>query len=99
MTWNDATRRETRAILEKIPPLSWSAVEGLFRDEDRCTAETDPGQFTQIPDPEDRKFAALAHAADAILISLDDHLLGKPHEIGVLVLSPSEYMAGQWATT
>ena len=98
MIWNDATRRETRSILEKIPPLSWSAVADLFRDEERCTAETDPERFTQISDPDDRKFAALAHASGAILVSRDADLLSNPHRIDVLVLTPSEYMAGQWAT-
>ncbi|MGB2983206.1 MAG: putative toxin-antitoxin system toxin component, PIN family [Candidatus Bipolaricaulia bacterium] len=97
MLWNDETRRETRAILEKIPPLSWDAVAGLFLDEERCVAETDPERFTQIPDPDDRKFAGLAHAAGAILISLDDDLLGRPHKIDLLVLTPSEFLGGQWA--
>ena len=98
MLWNDATKRETRAILEKIPPLSWSAVENLFRDEDRYTEKTEPERFAQIPDPDDRKYAALAHASGAILVSQDDDLLATPHRIDLLVLTPSEYLLERWTT-
>ena len=98
MVWNDATRRETSRIIEKIPPLSWDAAEDLFRDKDRYAQETDPKRFTQIPDPEDREFAALAHATGSILISQDDHLLANPQRIDLLVLTPSDYMSGQWST-
>ncbi len=97
MIWNNATRRETRAILEKIPPLSWDAIADLFQDEDRCVAETSPGRFAHVPDPDDRKFAALAHASGAILISQDSDLLANPHKTDVLVLTPSEYLQEQWA--
>jgi len=93
MAWNDATRQETRAILERIPPLSWQTVEGLFREEGRFRERTAPDRFRQIPDPDDRKFAALAHAAGAILVSLDDDLLSDPHRIAILVLTPSEFVA------
>jgi predicted nucleic acid-binding protein len=98
MIWNDETRRETLSILEKIPPLSWSAVADLFRDEERLDAETHPERFTQIPDPDDRKFAALAHASGAILISQDADLLANPHRIDLLVVTPGEFLSGQWAT-
>ena len=87
MIWNSATQQETRSILEKIPPLSWEAVADLFRQEYRVEAKARP--FSQIPDPEDRKFARLAHAGGAILISQDAHLL---------VLSPSEFLSGSWKT-
>jgi predicted nucleic acid-binding protein len=98
MIWNDSTRRETRRILEQIPPLSWSAVADLFRNEERLAAETNPERFTQIHDPDDRKFAALAHASGAILISQDAHLLAAPHRIDLLVVTPGEFLSGQWAT-
>jgi len=97
MIWNDATRRETRSVLEMIPPLSWRAVECLFRDEDRYAREADASRFQQIPDPEDRKFAALAHATGSILVSLDEDLLAEPHRIAILVLTPSELATGEWA--
>lgn len=98
MIWNDETRKETRSILEKIPPLSWTAVADLFRNEERLDAETRPERFTQIPDPDDRKFAALAHASGAILISQDTDLLATPHRIDLLVVTPGEFLSGQWAT-
>ncbi len=99
MNWNDATRRETRSILERIPPLSWSAVADVFRHEDRHSGEADTSQFAQIPDPEDRKFAALAHATGSILISQDEDLLAEPHRVDVLVLTPSEFLSGQWTSS
>jgi predicted nucleic acid-binding protein len=99
MTWNEATRQEIRTILEKIPPLSWSSVSTLFREENRYVESTNPGSFLQIPDPEDRKFVALAHAAGAILISQDAHLLADPHRLDVLVLTPREFRSGAWGTS
>jgi len=96
MIWNSATRHETRSILEKIPPLSWEAVAGLFRQEDRVDVEARDESFPQIPDPEDRKFARLAHAVGAILISQDKHLLAQPHRMDLLVLTPREFLSGSW---
>jgi len=98
MIWNDATQRETRSVLEMIPPLSWRAVEGLFRDENRFARATDASRFQQISDPEDRKFAALAHATGSILISQDADLLAHPYRFDVLVLTPSEFATGEWAS-
>lgn len=76
MVWNDATRREIERILQRIPPLRAQPLAELFRAADWFSAETHPERFADIPDPDDRKFAALAHAAGAILISNDEHLLG-----------------------
>ena len=53
MVWNEATRRETRAILERIPPLSWRAFEDLFDTAGMYAGKTRPDRFTQIQDPED----------------------------------------------
>jgi predicted nucleic acid-binding protein len=75
MIWNDATRRETERIMRKIPPLRGFPIDELFRPENRFEGVTHPEQFAGVPDPDDRKFAALAHAAGAILISNDAHLL------------------------
>ncbi len=96
MIWNEATRRETRAILDKIPPLSWDEVADLFRDETRWSMKTHPARFGQIPDSTDRKFAALAHASGAILVSQDDDLLAHPERIDVLVLTPGEFLSERW---
>jgi len=96
MVWNEATRQETRAILERIPPLSWPSFEKLFDPASEYTGPVDPERFGSVPDPEDRKFAALAHATGAILISADDDLLANPHRLDVLVLSPGEFLSGSW---
>lgn len=83
MAWSDATRAETRRILDRIPPLAWAPVEGLFRMEDRVEVEVDEARWAGVPDPEDRKFAALAMAADAVLVSSDRHLLDHVPELEV----------------
>jgi uncharacterized protein len=91
MVWNDATRREIERILHQIPPLRANAVADLFRPADRFTGPTRAERFAEIPDPDDRKFAALAHAAGATLISNDEHLLGHRNRMGLTVLTPSEF--------
>lgn len=91
MVWNEATRREILAILRRIPPLSHEEAADLFRPQDHFSAPTFPEHFEIIADPDDRKFAALAHAAGATLISRDEHLLSDRAHLGVTVLTPQEY--------
>ena len=91
MVWNDATRRETLGVLRRIPPLSEYNVDEFFRQEEQFAMTTFPEQFTIIPDPDDRKFAALAHAAGAILVSRDEHLLRHRNQLDVTILTPQEY--------
>ena len=93
MLWCDATRAETRTVLSKIPPLSWPAVEELFREEDRVQGHPDEGGLEWVTDPDDRKFAALARATGAVLVSNDDHLLAGRDEASIVVLTPGEYRA------
>jgi predicted nucleic acid-binding protein len=88
MVWDDSTRQEIEHIIGKIPPLRAAAGARLFRPADRFTGPTHPERFAFIPDPDDRKFAALADAAGAILISSDDHLLAHRDRMGVPVLAP-----------
>jgi predicted nucleic acid-binding protein len=90
MMWNDATRREIEMIVRKIPPLRSFRVESFFRAADRYTKPTQPEQFTFIPDPDDRKFAALSNAVNAVLISSDEHLLAH-RKNDVNVLTPGEF--------
>ena len=47
----------------------------LFEAGYEFTGEVTPEAFNAITDPDDRKFAALAAAADVELVSQDDHLL------------------------
>jgi predicted nucleic acid-binding protein len=91
MIWNDQTRNETQHILSKIPPVSWSGVAELFREEDRYDGETSPEKFDYIPDADDRKFAALSSATGAVLITNDDHLLSNRDRAGLEILTPREY--------
>jgi predicted nucleic acid-binding protein len=92
MVWNDETRRETQHILERIPPLSWSSVVELCREENRYRGKTAPEKFGHIPDPDDRKFAALAEATGAVLLTNDEHLLGIRDEASINnILTPAEY--------
>jgi predicted nucleic acid-binding protein len=95
MVWNDATRREIERIVDRIPPLRGQAVEQLFRPADRFTGPTHPERFAEIPDPDDRKFAALADAAGAVLISNDEHLIGYRERMNPTVLTPSEFWKRQ----
>jgi predicted nucleic acid-binding protein len=91
MAWNDATRQESERIIRKIPPLRQLDVGQLFRGSDRVTAATHPERFAIVADPDDREFAALAHAAGATLISNDDHLLSCRDELPVTVLTAAAF--------
>jgi uncharacterized protein len=94
LVWDDATRRETEAVFRQIPRLEWATVAPLFRPEWEFKGETHPERFGHVPDAEDRKFAALAAASGALLVSNDRHLLahnGTGFEVG----TPAEAVA-QW---
>ena len=93
LVWDEPTRDETRAVLGRIPRLSWQEVADLFRAEAEFTGGTRPGDFDRIADPADRKFAALAAAADCTLVSSDRHLLDHRGTLGVPVLTPGELMS------
>ena len=91
MIWTDATRGEIEHVIGRIPALRGQSVAELFRPEDRYAAATDPEAFAAVPDPDDRKFAALANAAGATLISSDQHLLGHRGPLALTVLTPADF--------
>lgn len=94
LVWDTATRRETKMIIDKIPPLSWPFFAGLFHEDDRFDGLLETARFGHVPDPEDRKFAALAHAARATLVTSDDDLLATRDEsLSPLVLTPREFVS------
>lgn len=93
LVWNDATRRENEAVLRRIPPLDWNEFSSLFGPAGKFQGETGPDQFGQIQDPEDRKFAALAAAAGATVISADAHLLSCRDELPIAVLTAREFLS------
>ena len=92
LVWNQETYRETRHILQKIPPLSWTSIADLFHEENHYREPTHPEYFHHVLDPEDRKFAALAAQVGVVLISLDQHLLIGREQSPVPVLTPSEFV-------
>lgn len=92
LVWDWATYEETEYILRKIPPLSWDNVAPLFREENRYTGTTEPEHFRHVADPADRKFAALAEATGATLISMDEHLLVDRVQAAVPILTPREFL-------
>jgi 5-carboxymethyl-2-hydroxymuconate isomerase/predicted nucleic acid-binding protein len=92
LVWNDATRREIEYVVHKIPPISFEPFAALFRPEDRYEGETHPERYGHVPDPDDRKFLALAEAAGATVITQDDHLLAGRERAQVPVLRPGEFL-------
>lgn len=91
LVWNEATRRETEAVLRQIPPLSWQRWTGLFHEQDRFQGDTDPQHFAYVADPDDRKFAALAAATGATLVTNDEHLLEHREGAGLDIRSPARF--------
>src|SRR5690348_757263 len=94
MVWNEETRAETEYILTKIPRVSWSDAAELFREEERWEGETRPERFEFVADVSDRKFAALAAAAGAVLITNDEHLLSANGREGLEAVRPREWERG-----
>jgi len=92
LAWDPPTRQETRQVLERIPPLNWSEVEPLFAQGRRFDDAPPHPAFARISDPADRKFAALALAAGAVLVSSDRHLLSVRDDLPVTVRTPAEYL-------
>lgn len=93
LVWSQATRAETRSVFRQIPPLDWELVTGYFRPDGERFAEPRECGFSQIADPDDRPFAALAAAADAVLVTNDDHLLSVRGTLDMEVRTPGEFVA------
>ena len=93
LIWNKPTRRETEMILRRIPRLNWEKFADLFRPEAEFTGPVHPEAFDFIPDPDDRKFAALSAAANAPLITNDDHLLAHRDKTSIQIQTPREFLA------
>jgi predicted nucleic acid-binding protein len=90
MVWDDATRGEIEHVMRQIPRLSWTRIADLFR----FSGSTHPEEFGFVPDPADRKFAALADAAQVPLVTSDAGLLKAGGQMKVGVLKPSEFAVG-----
>jgi predicted nucleic acid-binding protein len=90
LVWNRSTQAESKAIIEQIPPLVWKQFSNLFSPEWEFQGETHLENFIEIEDPDDRKFAALAAATQATLISNDEHLLSVRNQLKIRILTPKE---------
>jgi uncharacterized protein len=95
LVWNQPTRRETKAILQRIPRLDWHTVADLFVPEGEFTGSVEPGAFTAIADADDRKFVALSAAANAPLVTNDKLVLAQRNNIGIEIATPRDFLAGQ----
>jgi predicted nucleic acid-binding protein len=93
LIWNQPTRRETEMILRRIPHLDWQTVADLFMPEEELTGPVDPAAFTMIADPDDRKFAALAAAANVPLVTSDKLVLAQRGKIGIEIVTPRDFLA------
>jgi len=89
LIWHELTLAETRYQLEKIPPLDWEPVATLFRSRNELRDDLPLVDYAFIADPDDRKFAALAEKADALLVTSDEHLLSAAAYLNVPVLTPA----------
>jgi predicted nucleic acid-binding protein len=94
LVWHARTQAEARRILTRVPRLGWAPVAALFRAEDEHPAplDTEAAVFAIIPDAADRKFAALAMATGAVVVSADDDLLGVRDHLPVAVRRPREML-------
>ena len=91
MVWDNGTRGEIEHVLASIPGLSKADAGRLFMEEAHFSGRTHPENFGHVPDHTDRKFAALADATGATLISSDDDLLGGRSRANVEILTPVEF--------
>ena len=94
LVWDRDTRRETEAVLRRIPRLSWERFAPLFTGagEHAGAGAVAPESFRFIADPGDRKFAALSAASGSVLITNDAHLLAHRGRLGLRVMTPSEFV-------
>jgi predicted nucleic acid-binding protein len=93
LVWDGPTRGESASLLRRIPPISWEDFESLFDAKDRFDEPVDPSGFESVPDLEDRKFAALAEAAGATLVTLDAHLLEAGLGKRMRVVTPRTFLS------
>lgn len=92
LLWNEPTRQEIRAVVERIPTPSWRQFAALFHEENRYEGKTSPGKIDYVPDPADRHFAALAMAAKPVLITNGEDLLGHRDPVGAYVMTPEAFV-------
>ena len=92
LIWDQATSRETKKIINQIPPLSWAKFQPLFQKNHQFQGITHPEKFGIVEDHDDRKFAALADTSKTALVTNDDHLLSVKNKLNINIFTPSEYI-------
>lgn len=92
LVWNGPTRGEIEAIVRRIPVLSNRLIEAVFLEANHFKGTIGLDGFAYVADPADRKFAALAVAADVPLVTNDQHLLVWRDRIPTQVMTPGEWM-------
>ena len=95
VVWNAATRRESERIVRRIPPIARSDVLDVFLPHGELTEAVDESAFAFIEDPDDRKFAALACATHATLLTQDAHLLSARDRLSCAVMTPRALLIGE----
>jgi hypothetical protein len=83
--------RGDRARHPADPAIVVDAHRGPVSHNDRFGGSTHPEAFGFVPDPADRKFAALADAVQVPLVTSDAGLLNAAGQMAVRVLKPSEF--------
>lgn len=92
LVWNEATRSEAKAVLGRIPRLSWDDASALFTPAGEFAGPIFPDAFPQVADPNDRKFAALGAATGCPVVTSDDHLLAHRDSFSFAVLTPASFV-------
>ncbi|WP_412062803.1 putative toxin-antitoxin system toxin component, PIN family [Rubrivirga sp. IMCC45206] len=88
--WSPATRAEGLAVLGRIPPLRGLDPDGLFPPAGRIDGPLASDRYPSIPGETDRRFAALADAHGAVLVTLDAPLLDGALAHGLDARRPSQ---------
>jgi len=91
LIWDAETRRETRRIVERIPPLDWDDFADLYNRANRYIGDLPLERCTIVDGPLDRHFAALADAAGAPLVTNDSDLLDVRDRLAPAVATPAEF--------
>lgn len=93
LVWHETTLAETQRIVGKIPRISFRAIAPLFAAPAKYEDSLDLDAVSVVPDPEDRKFAALAVQSGAPLVSSDDDLLSVREALAADIWTPGEAAA------
>lgn len=92
LVWSEATKEETLKVVNEIPPISDRDFAELFTEDGRYEGPTREDRFKQVPDPTDRKFAAVAEATGVAVVSSDSDLLESRRSTNITIDTPTEFV-------